>query len=95
LGTAVTCMFSSANPGLLWTAPEMLPSRRRRHSGASGSTHPYYHGSISSSSYNSKNSNLRNLVLANQKGDSYSFAIILYELYGKAGPWGHIQMTNK
>lgn len=30
-----------------------------------------------------------------QKGDIYSFAIVLYEIIGRAGPWGNIELTNE
>lgn len=29
-----------------------------------------------------------------QRGDVYSFAILLYEILGRAGPWGHIGLTD-
>ncbi|KAF5274221.1 hypothetical protein FQA39_LY07325 [Lamprigera yunnana] len=29
-----------------------------------------------------------------QKGDVYSFAIVLYEILGRSGPWGHTELTN-
>lgn len=29
-----------------------------------------------------------------QKGDVYSFSIVLYEIVGRAGPWGHIELTD-
>lgn len=29
-----------------------------------------------------------------QKGDVYSFSIVLYEIIGRAGPWGHIELTD-
>lgn len=28
-----------------------------------------------------------------QKGDVYSFGIILYEILGRAGPWGHLSIS--
>ncbi|GLV44985.1 Guanylyl cyclase at 32E [Carabus blaptoides fortunei] len=29
-----------------------------------------------------------------QKGDVYSFAIVLYEIIGRAGPWGHMELSD-
>lgn len=29
-----------------------------------------------------------------QKGDVYSFGIVLYEILGRAGPWGHLEMSS-
>lgn len=29
-----------------------------------------------------------------QKGDVYSFAIVLYEIIGRAGPWGNTDLSN-
>lgn len=29
-----------------------------------------------------------------QKGDVYSFGIVLYEIIGRAGPWGAINMSD-
>lgn len=29
-----------------------------------------------------------------QKGDVYSFAIVLYEIIGRCGPWGHLEMSH-
>ncbi|XP_059146361.1 atrial natriuretic peptide receptor 2-like [Physella acuta] len=78
--------------GLLWTAPELLRNRRN----VSTSSHqPSYHhmNSISSTSSGSTNSSLR--VTGSAKGDVYSFAIILNELYGRAGPWGLNKMTAR
>jgi Protein tyrosine kinase. len=30
-----------------------------------------------------------------QKGDIYSFAIVLYEIMGRAGPWGQIDIPHE
>lgn len=30
-----------------------------------------------------------------QKGDTYSFSLILYELHSQCGPWGHTLLTAK
>lgn len=32
---------------------------------------------------------------ARQKGDIYSFGILLYELVGRAGPWGNVDITHE
>lgn len=29
-----------------------------------------------------------------QKGDVYSFAIVLYEIIGRKGPWGYLNMSE-
>ena len=34
-------------------------------------------------------------VYGSQKGDVYSFAIVLYEIYGKKGPFGETHLTAK
>lgn len=28
-----------------------------------------------------------------QKGDVYSFGVVLYEILGRAGPWGHLDLS--
>ncbi|KAH9519713.1 Receptor-type guanylate cyclase Gyc76C [Bulinus truncatus] len=50
-------------------------------------SHHYYNNSNYSKSHHQ--------IADSQKGDVYSFAIILYELYGRAGPWGQVKMTPK
>ncbi|CAL1540554.1 unnamed protein product [Lymnaea stagnalis] len=80
---------------LLWTAPELL--RHRRSSSSTSGHHPNLHhlNSTSSNTSSSNNNNHNNHIFGNQKGDIYSFSIIMYELYGRAGPWGRVQMTPK
>ncbi|KAH9519711.1 Receptor-type guanylate cyclase Gyc76C [Bulinus truncatus] len=87
--------------GLLWTAPELLQKRRCSNSGFQQQTHRQLMHSVSigsnSSACNSRNRHNKNhnKITETQKGDVYSFAIILYELYGRAGPWGHIKMSPR
>ncbi|GFN78509.1 guanylate cyclase [Plakobranchus ocellatus] len=57
------------------------------------------HQGISNNSQNDSDNNLscfgkdttKRMASGSQKGDVYSFAIILYELYGHAGPWGNTE----
>ncbi|XP_055877751.1 guanylate cyclase 32E-like [Biomphalaria glabrata] len=95
---------------LLWTAPELL-RKRRSSSTASQQHQQHHHLRSHSSSgsmsagfnylkshhfYNNNNfSRNHHQITDSQKGDVYSFAIILYELYGRAGPWGPVKMTPK
>ncbi|BFZ18151.1 hypothetical protein BsWGS_21190 [Bradybaena similaris] len=85
--------------GLLWTAPELLRCRRRSSISSSSHGNHFHHSSQhnnnSSISYSSISSHApRGGVTGSQKGDVYSFAIILYELYGKSGPWGHTRLSS-
>lgn len=34
-------------------------------------------------------------LYGSQKGDIYSFALILYEIHGRKGPWGDIGLSAK
>ena len=71
---------------LLWKAPEFL----REIKFDNFMTMPSLASPTSIS-----NSNYRQiLVTGSQKGDVYSFAIILYEIMGRQGPWGRGYMTS-
>ncbi|XP_035824916.1 guanylate cyclase 32E [Aplysia californica] len=76
---------------LLWTAPELLPFKRNQHSHHnSHHNHNHHHHNHHQSQLHQKQKQQQH---GSQKGDVFSFGIILYELYGKSGPWGQIKMT--
>ena len=77
---------------MLWKAPEFL----RYAPQASGPTQSLA-SIVTTASMESTNVNGHNSIysMGSQKGDVYSFSLVLYEIIGRQGPWGRSNLKPK